>query len=379
MKRLLVVNRGLGLGSPEGHQAIPFKMYEGELRERLGLVVEQVTAMDLEEVEAAVRTRPADLALIFLSWSVPPAEAGEFLDRLRSIPDCPRLVLMDYLAPAGSPFLSLASRVDCYVKRQHLADLSLYQRDYEGGHVFTDFLARELGYDLDGWFFATKPDPASLDRIVTGWNLGVTPRYRRQLRLCRRLRPLWRLRPFDIHRRFDPGLMDKKREWYEVYREQAALKLDPLSPKYRLTGAGRIHHRVYLAELLASKLVVSPFGWGEVCFRDYEAVVTGALLVKPSMDHLVTHPDIYRPHETYVPVRWDLSDLAEVCDYYLSRPSEAQRIIRNAQDALLAYYDGGGFVEDVRRFRDVAFRDADTTELDGSARSKAARVSAGRP
>lgn len=355
--RLLVVHRGKKLGSPEGHQTIPFDMYEQELKERLGLQVEQVAALTLEEVEAAVREHPADVASIMLSWRVKPAEAAEMLDRIRATPGSPHIAFMDYTAPAGSPFLSLISHVDCYVKRQRLVDDSLYQRDYAGGHPFTDFLVSQMGYDLGGWFFATKPDPAHLDRMVTGWNLGVTPRYRSRLRMARRLRALWRLRPIDIHQRFSPEPVDgKPREWYEEYRHQAALKLAPLKARWRMTGTGRIHHRRYLAELCASKVVVSPFGWGEVCFRDYEAVVTGSLLVKPSMEHLETHPDIYKAHETYVPVKWHLSDLSDACEHYLNHPKEATRIIANAQDVLHDYYERGGFVEDVRKMMEVALR-----------------------
>lgn len=354
--RLLVIDRGISLGSPDGHQAIPFQTYREELSRRLGVIVDQVTCMELDEIEQAVNSRPADVVVILMSWRVGPQAAAEFLQKLRTAPGRPRIVFMDYLAPAGSPFFSVMPHVDCYVKRQHLVDLGLYSRDYEGGQVFTDFLVKELGYDLDGWNFGTKPDPAHFDKLVTGWNLGVTPRYHRQLKATRRLRPLWKLRPFDVHRRFSPVSDGKKVEWYEQYRSEAAGKLDELASRYRLTGAGRIHHRLYLAELLASKLVVSPFGWGEVCFRDYEAVATGALLVKPSMDHLVTTPDIYKPHETYVPVRWDLADLAETCDYYLSHPAESLRIIRNAQEALLDYYENDGFVNTVSQFLEVANR-----------------------
>ena len=40
--------------------------------------------------------------------------------------------------------------------------------------------------------------------------------------------------------------------------------------------------------------------------------MTGAVLVKPDMSHLETLPDLYRPGETYLPVRWDFSDLGDV-------------------------------------------------------------------
>ena len=56
--------------------------------------------------------------------------------------------------------------------------------------------------------------------------------------------------------------------------------------------------------------MLSPFGWGELCLRDYEAVLGGALLLKPDMSHLETWPDVFVPHDTYAPFDWDATDPA---------------------------------------------------------------------
>jgi spore maturation protein CgeB len=103
---------------------------------------------------------------------------------------------------------------------------------------------------------------------------------------------------------------------------------------------------------MRSKVVFSPFGWGEVCFRDYEAVACGCLLVKPSMSHVATSPDIFVPDQTYVPVKWDFSDLCQKIEFYLSRPDEASRIAENAHRVLSTYYAHAGFVADVHRSLD---------------------------
>jgi hypothetical protein len=80
--------------------------------------------------------------------------------------------------------------------------------------------------------------------------------------------------------------------------------------------------------------VLSPFGWGEVCFRDFEAILHGAALAKPSMDHVETWPDVYRPGETFVALRWDAKDLTDACETLLSSPSERRRLAANAVEAL---------------------------------------------
>jgi hypothetical protein len=86
----------------------------------------------------------------------------------------------------------------------------------------------------------------------------------------------------------------------------------------------------YDAELHDAKIVLSPFGWGEVCFRDFEAVRAGALLLKPDMSHLKTWPDIYIPGETYIPLDWDGGDLLEKVICYLEDEKERRRIAENA-------------------------------------------------
>ena len=90
---------------------------------------------------------------------------------------------------------------------------------------------------------------------------------------------------------------------------------------------------------------LSPFGIGEVCFRDFEAVHHECLLVKPSMAHIETRPNIYIPGETYVPVRWDFSDLADICRYYLDHEAQRSRIAGRAARVLGEFHAEHQFIE----------------------------------
>lgn len=73
----------------------------------------------------------------------------------------------------------------------------------------------------------------------------------------------------------------------------------------------RIGKFEYWRELRKSKVVLSPFGWGEICRRDFEGFLNGCLVLKPSMEHLATWPPLYEEGETYLPVQWDMSDMKE--------------------------------------------------------------------
>ena len=77
---------------------------------------------------------------------------------------------------------------------------------------------------------------------------------------------------------------------------------------------GRVSRKEYMRELFNAKLCFSPFGYGEMCWRDIEAILAGAVLIKPRMDHLETLPELYDPGVTYLPSRWDFTDLADIVE-----------------------------------------------------------------
>ncbi len=103
-----------------------------------------------------------------------------------------------------------------------------------------------------------------------------------------------------------------------------------------------------MAEMGRSKICASPFGYGELCWRDVEAFLAGAVLLKPDMSHLDTLPDLYRPWETYAPIAWDFSDLAEVVDRLLSDEALRSRIALAAFEETKRYLSEKRFVQDIR-------------------------------
>jgi hypothetical protein len=129
-------------------------------------------------------------------------------------------------------------------------------------------------------------------------------------------------RAIAVHGRIDPVASESI-----AYQRRLYLEKIEGDPRF-ITGM--VSQKRYYKELYDSKIVLSPFGWGEVCFRDFEAVIAGALLFKPDMSHLKTWPDIYIPFETYVPLNWDGTDIKEKAESYLGNDAERKRIAQNA-------------------------------------------------
>lgn len=350
-RKLLLIGRGIE--GVEGAQLAGFDMFARSLY-HAGIAFRRIDLPSLFTVERAVQTASEDAVLLMIGWAEPKEEVLAMMERLYLHPGRPRIIFLDYYAQSSTPFFDVLPFVDCYAKRQVLRDRSTYLRDdLAGGFVFTDFFAKSHPFDLGGWHFGSSLEEGHAHKLVHAWNLGVYPRYRRMVEWSPSLP--WSLRPIDVHARLAIGSHSRdKWEWYQEYRTVARREVEKLAPRFNLTGQDQVRRSRYFYELARSKIAFSPFGWGEVCIRDFEAAASGTLLVKPSMNHLETSPDIYRPYETYVPVEWDLSDLVEKCTYYLEHPNEGRRIAEAARLVLRDYFEGDGFVRDLERVLETA-------------------------
>ena len=237
--------------------------------------------------------------------------------------------------------------VDLYYNKSLWKDRSAYTQKHYGDELFTDYYHREFGI-VDENDITAEPvmDKRHLTKLRLGWNVGVGdfPRskygQRAGVALARLLGVHWskgfskRNNPpprhnsgaFQVHAR----LGFQKRNSLAAQRR---LLLDKIADHPAFLTGPKIAPRLYNREVQHSKIVLSPFGLGELCFRDFEAIQSDALLVKPDMSHIQTWPDVFVPGETYVPVQWDGSDVVEKCEYYLRNETERKRIVQNAYQA----------------------------------------------
>lgn len=286
------------------------------------------------------------------------AVEARIADLSRSVP---RLLYFDITDSATWDHARALPYVTAYVKNQLLRDRRHYLRPLYGYRLYTDFYHQaDDVHDEDEAWSEPVSNPALLDKLQVGWNSALMDYSLMgplRLSLFRRLgwgallRPprTWAkpdaARPVDLSCRF---AADHRRR--TVAHQRRGIR-DALAGR---TPAERLSRRRYLAELTRSKIVVSPFGYGEICYRDYEAFRAGALLLKPDMSHLETWPDLYRDGETMATHRWDLDDLEERVDALLTNRAQRLAIAREGQAAYRRHLDDdaacGLFVE---RFAEV--------------------------
>lgn len=137
-------------------------------------------------------------------------------------------------------------------------------------------------------------------------------------------------RDIDLHFR---GTTDYGDPWVQNHRRSLLGVLKRLSKRWVVVCGGHKDYATYRNELLRSRIVVSPYGYGEVAIRDYEAIYAGAHLVKPPVEHFSTWGGTLR--ESVKRTHWDWSDLEEVVESILDGEQQGERL-RSLRDQLWA-------------------------------------------
>lgn len=256
-----------------------------------------------------------------------------------------KVILFDNGDGAGGRQWDFIEHVDVLVKKQLLKDRGYYTIN-EGSFSHMPFAK---AYDLSdqkvkkNYKSDNVPCPVDqLHKIKLGWNIGMLD-YRffpfgnyYPFGTSRLLNSIYQAPYFedpDSERNIDSafrGKVNKKNKNYSFQRNRVVELFEKKENKRLITGSP-ISKRKYLRELQDSKTCVSPFGWGEVCYRDFESIISGCLLIKPDMDHLETYPDVYKKNETYIPLKWDMSDLEKTLQDAIENYEDYKDLIINAQ------------------------------------------------
>lgn len=318
-------------------QIFPFHFYSHKFRNLWGVEFRQV---DIADVDANSVQIPEGADIVFFQpWFKYGADKMIKLIALlkQKNPNC-KIVFFDSYAPVDLRFAeALNPLVDVYVKKHVFSDRSRYGKATQGDTNLVDYYERL--YELPASPETLFPVPSDFfPKLVVGPSFCTS---REMLTAIHSgTEPLFKKKKFGVHAR----LGAKGSLWYQTMREQALIACKQFGSRGVVTFESVGNHR-YLNELAQSRICFSPFGYGEVCWRDYEAIMCGALLVKPDMSHVLTAPDIFVPYETYVPLAWDFSDISEKIDYYLSNDEERQRIVNQAYATLHAYVISDAFLD----------------------------------
>ncbi|MEE4121432.1 MAG: glycosyltransferase [Paracoccaceae bacterium] len=317
--------------------AYPFLLHARGFAERHGAQIRL-----LETGAALAHGLPAGLArpthVIAQSWLLDPPERHDALARL--LAGLPEGTVTAYLDTSANADIRLArpfADVDFYLKKSLFADRAAHLRPTEGHTNLTEHYGRLFGLpqDMTDWQVPKRVLP----KLRVAPNFLTAPGLAEGF-LGRAAAPDGS-REIDLHARLGGT---RAEGWYGAMRRAAEAAAEAVPGLATITGTGVARGR-FMAELRASKMCFSPFGFGELCWRDIEAILAGAVLLKPDMSHLDTAPDLYRDGETYVALRWDFSDLAEKAIALAEDDERRTRIARAAYTTARTYIESDGPAE----------------------------------
>jgi len=124
----------------------------------------------------------------------------------------------------------------------------------------------------------------------------------------------------------------------------------------------KMERALYREKLQETKIFISPHGHGEWSLKDEEAVLAGAVLLKPGAAMLKAAVPIYTPNVTCLEVRSDWAGLEEMLDWALSNEKRLQKIQQAAHKIAAPYATYAGAIQQkaiLDQFAKVVKRAAD--------------------
>lgn len=282
---------------------------------------------------------PTDIVVLQPWFNIDQNYLVDALHRLRDKQPDVKIVFFDSYAHNDLRLgRSLDQFIDLYYKKSLFVDRNEYLIPRRGDTNITEFYSDLYGIEVGPPVDWEVPQ-SMLPKLRLGPNFFTSARFSKVFHFGEM--PSRSNRLIDLHSRL--GVTGTP--WYSAMRAGARAQVEAIKG-IKCSPKGHLSQAAFMAELTNSKLCFSPFGYGELCWRDIEAFQTGAVLIKPNMGHLETMPDLYEPGVTYVPVRWDFSDLKSVIHDTLSNEKAMSRIASEAWTRVARYVRGEHAVDD---------------------------------
>jgi len=237
--------------------------------------------------------------------------------------------------------------VDRYLKKFLFKDFELYKKTFYGGRVFTDFYHKAFRVeDTDNNYASCPLNSDQYHKLKLSWGIGlgkmynafgftekVIRKFRRPLTKVYNIPENSEIKNIDIFLKTTANLSRNTVKFHRQTMVTYAQNICKRNDLDCIVNGPRLPAKVFRECMAKSKIMPSPFGWGEIGVRDYEAFIYRSLLLKPSMEHLVTFPDIFHANVTYVPIKWDFSDMEDKILYFLHNSDERAMISLNGNKA----------------------------------------------
>lgn len=251
-------------------------------------------------------------------------DSAGVLDRLEQARGrCGAIVYFERASSAGVVQPDIIDRVDRYLKTALYLDRAHYARPVYCARLFAEHYHRTAGVQDSPENFSVPLGEDQIAKLGVAWNTGLANYSRIGPRLARfygRL-PLsiFAAGPRSFRDPEGPRTIDVSCRINTRYSfaSVAHQRVEMARRLAHLLQTDRVGKLAYMRELEQASLVLSPFGYSEINYKDFEVFLTGGALIKPDMAHLETWPDYFQADETYFAHDWDLEDLEPLIEALL--------------------------------------------------------------
>ena len=260
-----------------------------------------------------------------------------------------KTIWFDMRDSAGTTQFEVLPYVDLYIKKQFYRDLKTYKKKLYGGRVYSDFYNQKFNIKDQNIYHMKKLDDGDEEKLLLGWNIGVrnfsstmAPRRIKSMKyLSDILRTKLNLRSKkdikfkspDSYRFFDLVSNHGK----NIRRNSVRFQRELFDKKFRdyfkgnVNVGDKVSIQRYYKTLMNSKVLISLYGWGEICYKEFEATICGCCFIMPDMSNIKTWPNIYQNEITYLPIKWDLSNLEDIYKKVIRNSDLRIKLVKNSQ------------------------------------------------
>ncbi|MDB3987993.1 hypothetical protein N9422_05380 [Candidatus Pelagibacter sp.] len=253
-----------------------------------------------------------------------------------------KLIYFDTTDSSGMIQSEIMDYVDHYWKFQILKDKSQYEKKFYGGRIFSDYYHKEFNINDQNILISKPINKNNIDKIKLAWNFGLADySYKNKyLFFLRKKFLLDKLFSFSKKKNNIKNNFMFSAFNYEYSRQTISFQRKKIKDLIKDMYLGRISEYKYHFKLSRSRCVISPFGWGELAYRDFEAFYNRCILIKPNMEHILTWPNFFIKNETYLDFAWDFSNLLDLIEDIKFKKNEYDNIALNGFNTYHKYTSG---------------------------------------
>ena len=264
------------------------------------------------------------------------------------------LYWFDMRDSAGTTQFEVLPYVKKYIKKQFYKTKDIYFQKIEGGRCYTDYYIKKNKIQDTENYNQELLTSGNISKLILGWNIGVafffdyvnfskidyyieTIKFRYfKSNNYRMILPNYENWIEDSNKYDFFSLMNTNFSRNSVGFQRKMLKkiLRDIKKKEDKIIEGRLSKKKYYLSLRNSKVSVGAFGWGEVCYREFEAIKSGTAFMTADMSNIETWPNIYHEDQTYLPYNFDFENLIDNLNRLVNDINLRKMLVNNSKDIL---------------------------------------------